>query len=232
MFKPARLLRIQKNRMVQLFANVLNIKYHKYYLPAIDVVGSEAYEITDNMIFFRPFNDGKRNEVRSFYKGGKFIINNESSFSQISNLDDIILEMVRLYNKALDRNIVLNPYYFMLELTDNIDENYQGKAKLVITELAICNQNIPSRDVDRMKKHYVNKFLDLFIGWNFGLSINRNEELRKALEELNDRVIDMGIREWAGTMESVKCDENDSVISYQLPAAKEEEGYYPLKLEI
>ena len=33
-------------------------------------------------------------------------------------------------------------------------------------------------------KYFINHFLDHFIGWNFGLSVNRNEDLKRELEEL------------------------------------------------
>ena len=82
----------------------------------------------------------------------------------------------------------------MLELTDEPSKEYKGNVSLVITEKAIRNQKLNDQNFDEATKYFINHFLDHFIGWNFGLSVNRNEELKKELEELNEKVIDMGIR--------------------------------------
>lgn len=42
--------------------------------------------------------------------------------------------MVRVFNQSLDNIIVLDPYYFMLELIVEPRKNYQGNVSLVIAE--------------------------------------------------------------------------------------------------
>ena len=157
------------------------------------------YNISDNnMIFLYPVNDGMPTCPFEFYKDGKLIIDNQKVYSQIANLDEILLQIVRIYNKSLDEGIVIDPYYFMLKLDDKIKENYNGKATLIITEKAIKNQKLNEQNFDEANKYFINHFLDHFIGWNFGVSVNRNEMLKNELEALNERVNEMGIREYAG----------------------------------
>jgi hypothetical protein len=131
--------------------------------------------------------------------------------------------MVRIYDKALDKNIVIDPYYFMFELTDKVVKNYHGKAKLIVTEKAIRNQKLSQFNFDKANRYYINHFLDHFMGWNFGVSINRNEELKKELHQLNDKVIDMNLREFAGTGFEVYGTENEvtnGLQHYYLPTEK------------
>ena len=131
--------------------------------------------------------------------------------------------MVRIFNQSLDNRIVLDPYYFMLELTDEPCKDYKGNVSLVITEKAIRNQKLNDQNFDEATKYFINHFLDHFIGWNFGLSVNRNETLKRELEELNEKVIDMGIREWAGSgfeVYGVEDEVHNGLQHYTLPTEK------------
>ena len=186
-------------KQVEIIVESLNIKLNLHSLAKINKGRVNAFEMSNNLVFFYPLNDGMPTCGFEFYKNGKLVINNDKEYSQIKNLDDILLEMVRLFNFSLDNQIVLDPYYFMLELTDEICEDYHGRANLVITEKTIRNQKLNEQNFDEANKYFINHFLDHFIGWNFGVSVNRNETLRKELEELNSKVIDMGIREYAGS---------------------------------
>jgi hypothetical protein len=152
----------------------------------------------DNLVAFYPPNDGYPTVPIHFYNDEGFVMNNDSCFSNITNLDDILLTMVKMYDKSLETGDVYNPYGFMLELTDKVGKNYKGRANLICTD----ESNLEFFDKDEHEEayyHYMNEFLDHFMGWNFGVSIRRSEELRKALESLNDKVIRRGIREYAGT---------------------------------
>ena len=195
---------IQNNQEIELqkvkqIADFLNIKFEFYDLKKIQKDCINAFEISNNLIYFYPINDGMPTCGFEFYKNDELIIDNYKEYSQIVNLDDIILQIVRLFNQSLDNKIVLDPYYFMLELSDEICKDYQGSAKLVITEKTIRNHKLNNQNFDEANKYFINHFLDHFIGWNFGVAINRNEILKKELEELNEKVIDMGIREWSGS---------------------------------
>ena len=84
--------------------------------------------------------------------------------------------------------------------------------------MSIGNNNKETR------KYFVNRFLDHFMGWNFGVSINRNEELKEALIRLNNKVIEKDLREDAGLGYSVYGTEKDiynGLQHYYLPTSKE-----------
>lgn len=164
----------------------------------------------DNMIFFYPVNDGTPTCPFKFYKGNALVIDNQCVFKEITNLDEIILQMVRVFDKALDEKIILNPYRFMLKLTGEVESDYMGDATLVITDKAIMNNSLKKEDLDGATKYFINRFLDHFIGWNFGVSVNRNETLKKELEALNQKVIDMKIRKYAGTGFEVYGTDNEA----------------------
>lgn len=161
--------------------------------------GTNRFNMGDNnVVFFYPVNDGMPTCPFEFLKDNKVVMHNQNVYSEITNLDEIILQMVRIFDKALDEGIVIDPYSFMLKLNDEIIEDYKGAASLVITEKAIINRKLNERNFDNAQKYFINHFLDHFIGWNFGVSVNRCETLRNELEQLNEKVIDKGIREYAG----------------------------------
>lgn len=196
-------------KQVKSIASSLNLKFSFYDLKRIKKECVNAFEISNNLVYFYPLNDGMPTCVFEFYKNGELVIDNNREYSQIPNLDEILLQMVKLYNKSLDNRIVLDPYYFMLELTDEPYKDYQGNVSLVITEKAIRTQKLNEQNFDEATKYFINHFLDHFIGWNFGLSVNRNEDLKRELEKLNEKVIDLGIREWAGSGFEVYGVENE-----------------------
>ena len=206
-------------------ADFLNLKYCKYDMEKIEKFHINAFEISDNnLIYFYPLNDGKATCGFSFYKNGELVIDNDKEFKQITNLDDILLKMVRVFDKALDNNILLDPYSFMLELEDKVQMDYKGKANLVITDKSVRNFIIDEQEFTKAKNTLINIFLDHFICWNFGVSINRNETLKQELEELNNKVIDMGIRKYAGPgLEVCGIYEEalDGLQLYKLPVEKE-----------
>ena len=210
--------RITQNELNQVksIANILNLELNLYKLKKIKKEYTNAYEISENnLIYFYPLNDGRSTFAFEFYKDGQLIIDNDREYSQISNLDDIILQMVRIYNKSLDYGIILDPYYFMLKLTDEPCANYHGNGSLVITEESIKNYILTEEEFNKAKKYYINHFLDHFIGWNFGVSVNRNEVLKKELEELNNKVIDNGIREYAGAGYEVYGNKSEAINGLQ-----------------
>ena len=208
---------------VKSIADSLNLKFNLYDLKEIVKERVNAYEISNNLVYFYPLNDGMPTCGFQFYKNGELILDNSKEYSQISNLDEILLQMVRIFNQSIDNKIVLDPYYFMLELIDEPCKDYKSNVSLVITEKAIRNQKLNEQNFDEANKYFINHFLDHFIGWNFGLSVNRNEDLKRELEELNEKVIDMGIREYAGTgfeVYGVENKEYNGLQHYSLPTQK------------
>lgn len=210
-------------KQVKCIADFLNLKLNLHDLKSIKKEDVNAFEISNNLVYFYPLNDGMPTCTFEFYKNGELVLDNHKEFSQISNLDEILLQMVRIFNQSLDNKIVLDPYYFMLELIDKPCKDYKGKVSLVITEKAIRNQKLDDKNFDEANIYFINQFLDHFIGWNFGLSVNRNEDLKRELEELNEKVIDMGIRKWAGPGYEVYGIENElynGLQHYILPTEK------------
>ncbi len=214
--------RIKEPKIINI-ANTFGLKYNNYTLKKLKKNLVNAFEISNNLIYFYPLNDGFPTCRFAFYKNGELVLDNNKEYSQITNLDEIILQMVRIFNQALDREIVLNPYCFMLELTDKVCKDYQGKANLIITNKAIINPKLNVHNFAEANKYFINQFLDHFIGWNFGVSVNRSEILKQELEELNSKVINMGIREYAGTGFEVygTTDEvKNGLQHYELPTEK------------
>ena len=205
--------------VVKKISDFIGLKQTKHQLRKINIPYVNAFKVKDNMIFFYPANDGMPTCSFEFYSNGKLVIGNQHNFSEIENLDEILIEMVRIYRKSLDSRVVLDPYFFMLELTDPVTENYHGKATLVATEKAVRNQKLNNDHFDEANQHFINKFLDHFIGWNFGKSVKRNEVLRKELEELNQKAMYMGLRKAAGT--GFEVYESGDVVHYDLPIDKQ-----------
>ena len=214
----------RESAQVKSIAEDLNMEFHAYNLDKIKMNGVNAYEMTDeNLIYLYPLNDGMPTRNYRFYKNGELVIANYKNYSEITNLDDIILKLVRLYDESIDKGLVLDPYYFMLRLTDKVTKDYDGKADLIITECAIRNQKLNEENFDEANRHFINHFLDHFIGWNFGVSVNRNETLENELIELNNKVIDKGIREYAGPgfeVMGLLDKEYNGLQHYKLPVEK------------
>ena len=179
-----------------------------------------SYEIKNNLIPFYPPNEVVATEPMFFCKDGNNVLNNDSAFRNITNLDEILLKMISIYDKSLDTGDIIDPYCFMLELKDKIKSDYIGRADLVITDKTIVDD---VEDKDSARKYYINKFLDHFMGFNFGVIINNNSEVRDALHKLNDRVIDSNMREYAGKGVGVLGTDKFSVngvLHYYLPVEK------------
>lgn len=204
-----KVLKNEYKKRVKEIALHLDIPLCSYDLEKND--NSNSYNI-NNKIYFYPYNDGRINKIIKFYKDNELIIDNNTNYQEITNLDEILIQLVEIYNQALDNKIEIDPYSFMLELEDEIMTNYFGKAKLFITEKAISNNND--------YKYFINVFLDHFMGWNFGVSINRNKELKEKIEELNNKAIDLGIREEVGPHYEVfgdQFEEFSGIQHYYLP---------------
>ena len=153
-------------------------------------------------ILLHPANDGMPTCPIEWY--GKFngeyqmIMDNQTSFKYITNLSEIILQMVRMYAKYIDENVFIGAMGFAIRLDDEVCPYYYGKASLVLTDDAIQNRYVKPEIAVEAKKFCVNEFLDHFIGWNFGVAVRSNPELEKELLKLNDLVISKGLRKDVG----------------------------------
>ena len=180
------------------YASLLGKKIIKSDLVEKHIGASNVFDITSNKIYFYPPNDGMPTFPYEFYFDNRLVIDNENAFRQITNLDEILIEMTRLMNLGLEKHIILSPYNFMLELEDEIKPNYVGRAKLLLSDKTIINDTISIEKEDAARIYFINRFLDHFMGRNFGLSITKNKELKNALDELNEKLINKKLRVYAG----------------------------------
>lgn len=164
---------------------------------------NKVYAVKGNYILLHPANDGMPTCPIEWY--GKFdgenklIMDNQSSFKCITNLSDIILQMVRLYAKYIDDDMFIASAGFAIRLDDEVCPDYTGKASLVLTDDAIRNNKVKPEQVIEAKKYFLNDFLDHFIGWNFGVVVKSNPQLEKELLEFNNLVINKGLRKDASS---------------------------------
>ena len=176
----------------------LGLPFCFHEMKKIEMNFVNAFEITKGLMFFYPVNDGMPTCHFEFFKDGRSIMTNQYEYTELSNLDEILLQMVTVFRYALINGIVLDPYCFMLKFDDEIKVNYHSKVSLVITEKAIVNPRLTDDNFKEATIYYINHFLDHFIGWNFGVPVNRSKVLKEELESLNSLVIDMGLRRDAG----------------------------------
>ena len=173
---------------------------------------NQVYAVKGNYILLHPANDGMPTCPIEWY--GKFdgenkmIMDNQSSFKCITNLSDIILQMVRLYAKYIDDDMFIASAGFAIRLDDEVCPDYTGKASFVLTDDAIRNNKVKPDQVIEAKKYFLNDFLDHFIGWNFGVAVKSNPQLERELLEFNNLVISKGLREDAGPGFEVWCSED------------------------
>ena len=172
-------------------------------------------------ILLHPANDGM--PTCPFEWWGTFdgkpqmIMDNQSSFKGITNLSEIILQMVELYAKYIDEDMFIASAGFAIRLDDKVTPNYHGRATLVLTDDAIRNNKVKPEQILDAKKYFINDFLDHYIGWNFGVAVTSNPELEKALNQFNNLVIEKGLREAAGP--GFEVWESDDVKHYDLKTA-------------
>ena len=172
-------------------------------------------------ILLHPANDGRPTCPFEWYGEfdgeTKMLIDNQSSFKNITNLSEILLQMVRLYIKYIDEDVFISSFNLAIKLDEEVRPNYVGKATLVVTDYSIQNKWVKPKQVVDAKKYCINEFLDHFIGWNFGVAVKSNPQLEKELLEFNSLVISKGLREDAGPGFEVWC--SNDVQHYDLKKA-------------
>ena len=166
---------------------------------------NRCYMKKNRYICFYPPNDGKHKCKADWYCTCNDhivkVMDNQEAFANITNLNEILRQMVNIYVRYIDNEKVsINPYGFAISLEDEVTSNYVGKAKLVVTSDSII------LDTEN-KAHYLNEFLDRFIGFNFGIVISNDSLLENKLNHLNDLVIQRSMREYHGEGYEVICTE-------------------------
>lgn len=208
----------------------------KYDLDYISVISGDVIESDDfceriiakdnKYIRFYPYNDGytysrKKQWFGKFIiKGDEWIVrylmimDSKKAFSNITNLKEILMQMIELYWDSVDTDVFMDPYEFGLMLEDEPAEGYVGRARLVITADTIKNRKIEVDEKEHARQYYLNRFLDSFMGWNFGAIIEQDVELQVRLNQLNELAILKGIRK--PRFHSGELEFNDYVKRYKL----------------
>ncbi len=173
-----------------------------------------TYAHDDKFILLCPANDVIPTYPIEWYtSNNEKIMDNQASFDNITNLNEIILAMIRLYTKYIDDDVFISPAGFAIKLQEEVSSNYRGTASFVLTKDAIRNKEKFERSY-KVKKNILNNFLDHFIGWNFGVVISNNAWLEQELLEFNNLVISKGLREYAGN--GLDVFQTEKVKSYDL----------------
>lgn len=157
-----------------------------------------------NYVSFLPINDGKDSKPIEWVKEvtsedfavpylGE-VLTNTDLFNGITNLEEILEQMISLYSDNIGKDVFISPYDFALKLKGEIKENYQGPAELVITNQTVLNSKVSSTEKLEMKKNCINTFLDVFLTLNFGEVFRKNKALDKKLRDFNAKVIEKGLR--------------------------------------
>jgi len=149
----------------------------------------------DPLLLFYPHNDGMptcpfvwaRNKGSIVNPELYPIMDNQKDFTQISNLSDILQKTTTVMQESYEKKIpVVYEEYFGLRLTDQVKPHYTGKAQLVWFVGDHLKKGASFKDATN---YFCNRYLDVFIGWNFGDVVKANSELEKQLlsfaEQLN-----------------------------------------------
>lgn len=173
------------------------------YIPNVIVrerpsVQRKKYVARDNRyILLKPYRNGDKATVVEWYgeKNDCFfkILDNYDSFKSITNLEEILFQIITLYTDFIDRDIFIDFTGFAIKLEDEVTENYQGRATLVITDELIQNDNVEYEDRYIAKKYYLNSFIIHFIGWNFSDIARNNVLVKLGLTELKKLARDRGL---------------------------------------
>ena len=91
-------------------------------------------------ILLHPANDGMPTCPFEWYGEfdgePKMLMDNQSSFKNITNLSEILLQMVRLYAKYIDEDVFIGSFGFAIKLDEEVRPDYVGRATLVMTDFA------------------------------------------------------------------------------------------------
>lgn len=132
----------------------------------------------NNLEWYGEFVEGRSSAIYAR------ILTNKDSFSCITNLEDILMQLIELYEDSLDEDWFINPYGFALELKGNISPEYNGNAGLIITDKAIINERVEYDKKLFYKKKMLSEFLEDFMSVNFMKAVTDNPRLKIALDNL------------------------------------------------
>ena len=107
------------------------------------------YAIDNKYILLHPPNDGYPTCPIEWYlspmpnsRVPDMIIDNQSAFSEIQNMDKLLIQMVKLYEKYIDQDVFISWMGFVAKLDGIVFPNFQGKATLAVNEDFIVNNKV------------------------------------------------------------------------------------------
>ncbi|MBR2709517.1 hypothetical protein IKE72_00325 [Candidatus Saccharibacteria bacterium] len=142
--------------------------------------------------------DGKNSPRHEYYtrlKGEMVkVMDNESAYTEITNLPEILVGMVLLYINHINDPVFMDASHFAVELIDPVTAGYHGRGRLAVTDRTVINHLVKPDQMDEARYTCYNDFLDHFIGWNFGVPVSGSSELRSVLQILVALMHERGIR--------------------------------------
>ena len=195
--------RQQKSELSKAFATQNGLEYVedvvKYSIADASIPGQKFYAKENRYILLTPLNEGRYiNRILWYgdfeYNRTKLILSNQDAFYTIKNLDSILLQIIKLYEKYLDEEWIISVEGLGIKLLDSIGQNYRGRAELFITENCILNDIVKPEKINDAKKYCISKFLYCFMGLNFGIVIKESSELEKALLQLEKKVTEKRLK--------------------------------------
>lgn len=155
--------------------------------------GQNAYLLTkDPVISMVPHNDGMPTCPLVWYvKNDKYveIMDNSYDFTQIGNLQGILEQTVPIMRESYDKRKPIMPEMrFGILLKNELKPDYSGEGELVIiTENP--HKKRSQEDLEKASIAFANRYLDIFMGWNFGDIVKDNKELESNLLDFNQQLM-------------------------------------------
>ena len=137
------------------------------------------------------------------------ILSNEDCFKGITNLGEILGQMIDLYANNLDNEVFISSAGFAIKLEDEVEMPYLGRAKLVLTNKSILNRDVGFSEEEKFeaKKKCINTFLGIYLKPNFGVIFENNKELNEKLRRFNLEVVKRGLRDRSITTTAYRCNQ-------------------------
>ena len=144
-------------------------------------------------VLWIPHNDGMPTCPFKFYNNGEVVLTNRLDFTELDNLPELLHQVTDIMSEAYQAKIPLFSFEnFGLKLKDELIKEYSGNAELVYLKIGLDPKALKNRD--DATSYCTNRFLDRFMGWNYGDLIREDSELEKKLVSLTEQLLSQGSR--------------------------------------
>ena len=135
-----------------------------------------------------PMMDGKRLLKYEYYTrvNGELVkvMDNQSAYAGLTNLEDILTNIVWLYVKYIDKRVFIDANQFAVVLLGEVTADYHGLGSLAVTDRTIINSAVMPDEIIETRNLCYNDMLEHFIKWNFSKVLSRSDKLREMLAGL------------------------------------------------